>query len=135
MCILEGVRLGHALKQKYPPRSSFLSFLCFILLFWVSHDYERLTYPLLGAWVPKTLWCNKFYCPFNVIPILLFLFSVYWFVYGLITHIHLCYRILIIGKYFYPKSLKELLGNSCLRIEWCYLALLCIISLKANYLV
>ena len=99
--------------------SIFFHFACSIFLFWAFHDNERLTYSLLGAWIPKTLWYNDVYYPFNVISILLILFYVYCFVYSSITHLHVCYRVLIIEKCFYPKNLKELLSNSCLGMEWC----------------
>ena len=85
------VCVGHVLKQKYPLWEFFLfHFLCSIFLFWVSRDNERLTYPLLGAWIPKTLWCDNLYYLFNVISVLLLPFYLYCLVCGLIIHLHVC---------------------------------------------
>ena len=107
-----------------------LHFLCFIFLFWVSHDYERLTYPLLEVWIPKLYDGVIFTIHLMlIILVLLFSFYVYCFNYGLITHIHVCYRILITGKCFH----KELEGTSKYGlITHIYL---CIFTLKENYLV
>ena len=86
-------------------------------VFWAFHDYKRLNYPLLRSWIPNTLWYNGLYYPFNFISILFL--PIY--VYGLIIYSHVCYTVLIIGKYFYPNNLKELLGNPCLGIKWYYI--------------
>ena len=104
-------------KKKSTLGAFFLPFSCFIFCFLASRDYERLNYLLLGAWIPNTLWCNALYYPFNVISILLFSFLVYCFVYSLIIHLHVCYRVLITEKCFYPMNLKEFLSNSCLGIK------------------
>ena len=58
-----------------------------------------------------------------LISVLLIPSYVYCLVYGLTTHIHICYMILIIRKYFYNKNFKELIINSYLGMEWCWLAL------------
>ena len=50
----------------------FFHFLCFILYFWASHDYERLNYPFLGVWIPNTL-------DVMIFTIHLMLFQYYYF--------------------------------------------------------
>jgi len=43
--------------------------------------------------------------------------------YGLVTYIHVFYSVLIIGKCFNAKNLKELLSNPYLGMKWCWSAL------------
>jgi len=95
---------GHVLKQNihFEGSSSFIFFVSSLVLSF-SWLWEA-NLPIVEAWIPKTLWCNDLYYQFNVISILLLPFYIYCFVYGLITHLHVCYRILIIEKCFYSRK-------------------------------